>query len=81
MNSTMSLFMSLYERGENGRPSRSLKPSEQEGEKMCLGFCEREGEGFARLWAKGYRLQVAGGHLAFKELVMEGTLNDSSPSP
>ena len=49
------------------------------GEKMCLGF--RESEGFERLWAKGYRLQVAGGHLAFKELVMEGTLNDSSPSP
>ena len=75
--------MSLFERGENGRPSRALKPGEQEGEKMCLGFCERESEseGVKRLWAKGYRLQVSGGHLAFKELVMEGTLNDSSPSP
>ena len=63
MNSTMSLFMSLVEGREAGRPSGGSTHGEQKGEKMCLGFREREREGVA-----GYRLQAAGSRKAFSLL-------------
>ena len=44
MNSAISLFMTLAEGREIDQPSGVSAGREQTGEKMCLGFRERECE-------------------------------------